>query len=297
MKHIINYVKNRIERNKNFICVITGPTGSGKSYSALSLGNAIAQELHTPFNTVGNVSFEAIEMVKKTELPQNGAPGTVFILEEVGAVGSGGSAFEWQAKVNRYFGTFMQTNRHKNQVLIYTCPDLSNLMASARKLIHMQIETKSINPASKQCRVKPYLCQVNQRTGKIYYKMIRVRVEKGKTKIPFQDIPMPPLEMVAEYEKMKENFTAQKRKDFIGLSEPKKLPLMIQTKEMLVLRTDILRKEGLTQAEIGKKLGLHSRTIRGYCALLKKRTKMAEIRHKHVNFLGDLGRVSKTAAI
>ena len=297
MKHIINYVKNRIERNKNFICVITGPTGSGKSYSALSLGNAIAQELHTPFNTVGNVSFEAIEMVKKTELPQNGAPGTVFILEEVGAVGSGGSAFEWQAKVNRYFGTFMQTNRHKNQVLIYTCPDLSNLMASARKLIHMQIETKSINPASKQCRVKPYLCQVNQRTGKIYYKMIRVRVEKGKTKVPFQDIPMPPLEMVAEYEKMKENFTAQKRKDFIGLSEPKKRKDIALTVEMLNLGILNLRNEGLSYQKIADKLNVHVNTVIYHINKLKKTKNITQKRRLKVNFLDKLLQTRQTASI
>ena len=41
---LTGYIKQRIKRNKNFLACITGPTGSGKTYSALRLAERLDSE-------------------------------------------------------------------------------------------------------------------------------------------------------------------------------------------------------------------------------------------------------------
>jgi len=75
---IIKYIKNRIKNNKNFLCTITGPTGSGKTWSALS----IASLLDSEFN-INRVIFRGRELMK---LINEGdlKPGSVIIWDEAG---------------------------------------------------------------------------------------------------------------------------------------------------------------------------------------------------------------------
>ncbi len=174
---LLGWIENRISKNKNVIIVINGATGSGKSWSALTLAYDISKKLGTNFIVKDNVGFNFTDLLKKTMLPHNTKAGTCFIFEEVGAVGGGASAREWQSRVNRFFFSFLQTTRHRNQILIFTCPHFSFLDAGARSLVHLQIIMQGINFKKNVTYTKPYVLQVNQRTGKIYFKMLRYKVD------------------------------------------------------------------------------------------------------------------------
>ena len=51
------WVNNRIDNNQNALIMITGGTGSGKSYSALRMAEEYASDRGTEFLVAGNVAF------------------------------------------------------------------------------------------------------------------------------------------------------------------------------------------------------------------------------------------------
>ncbi len=222
VKPLMIWIKGRIKSNKNVIIVINGGTGSGKTYSAISIAKQCAEELETNFSIEGNLEFNFAELLKKMQRPENLKPGTPFVFEEVGAFGGGASAREWQSQANKFFFSFMQTSRHRNQILIMTCPSFSFLELGARTLVHMQMETAGINFRRKIGYLKPYRIQVNKRTGKFYFKFLRVEHEGRKYKLTKIQCPCPPDSMLAPYEKLKGFYTDALNAEIIANQEKEK---------------------------------------------------------------------------
>ncbi len=224
---IINWTCIRIGKNKNAIILICGETGGGKTYAAIELGLECAEVWNSNFTMKDNVAFDFKSLLKKTKLPQNiNKPGTAYIFEEVGAVGSGASSRAWQTKLNKFFVTFMQTARHKNQILIMTTPVFGFLDRGVRVLCHMLMQTSHINFRTRQSYVIPYEGQVNAKTGKEYWKKLRYIKDGRKHRLDFQGIRHPPQDMVDEYEIMKTEFTKSLEKDILKgnkevISKPK----------------------------------------------------------------------------
>tara|TARA_Y100000310_G_scaffold270308_1_gene284072 strand:- start:85 stop:606 length:522 start_codon:yes stop_codon:yes gene_type:complete len=105
----------------------------------------------------------------------------------------------------------MQTTRHRNQVLIFTCPNFANLDAGARGLVHVNIITKGIDFKNNISYFSPYFLQVNTRTGKAYFKYMRFkeRDKSFKTKLKQIGLKLPTDEMIEEYEKIKTGYTTK----------------------------------------------------------------------------------------
>ncbi len=255
---LLAWMKKRIDTNKNIILVINGSTGSSKTYDALTLAYESSKLFGTNFTIGTNVDFEFINFIKKTRLPENSKPGTPFILEEVGAVGGGAAARDWQSKVNKLFFSFMQTTRHKNQILIFTCPQFSNLDAGARKLVHIQLTTSGINFKKRIAYVKPYLLQVNDRTEKIYFKYMRFKMDGKPTKLKMLGINHPPMHLVDEYEKIKTKFSEKLEKSILEEAKPKvELPrAKIDIDEVMYLK-----EKGYSNPEIAQKRGISLRWV------------------------------------
>lgn len=205
---IIGWIQGRIKKNKNVIIVINGATGSGKTYSGISIAQEAAKHLGTNFSAGQNIAFSFKDMLRNMQLEENAKPGTAFVFEEVGAFGGGASSREWQSKANKFFFSFLQTSRHRNQILIMTCPYFSFLDAGARALVHLQCDTAAIDYKKRLTYIKPRILQVNSRTGKIYFKYIRFSVNKKPYTLPVAGIPCPDSETLALYEKMKLNYTS-----------------------------------------------------------------------------------------
>jgi len=224
---ILSWTRKRILKSKNIIIIINGSTGSGKSWAAIAYAIAVARMFNTNFTVSDNIGFKFSDLLRKTQLPQNGKPGTPFIFEEVGAFGGGASARDWQSKANRFFFSFLQTTRHRQQVLIFTCPSFGYLDKGARELCHMQWSMAGIDFLKGMSYVRPFVLQVNAKTGKIYFKLIRYK-DKGvkgiRNRLTKYGLPKPPQAIIDAYEEMKHSFTSELNKKIIEADDESKKP-------------------------------------------------------------------------
>ena len=268
---LCSWIKWRIEKNKNAIIVINGGTGSGKTYAGITLAHKTAILFDTNFNAKDNISFNFSELLKKMQLPQNQKPGTCFVFEEVGALGGGASSREWQSKANRLFHTFMQTSRHRNQILILTCPNFAFLDKGSRELCHVQMTTQYIDYKKKACYLKPFVLQVNRTTGKIYFKYLRFKKNGLSYKLSLLEMEYPPEDIVKPYEVMKKKFTDQLNQSIIDSDEKDgkkqdgrstKPTSKLTTRE--VNKLERLINIGINPIDIAKIMGISRQSVFNY---------------------------------
>jgi len=197
----LKYILDRILKNKNCIIMVVGETGSGKSYSALRLAEALAEIQEIPFD-VDNVAFEAEEFLKllRKELPK----GSPIVFDECGVAFQ---ARTFMSFINRTLSYTLQTIRRKNHIIIMTVPDISFVDAQGRKLIHMMLITEKIIHSRKVARLRPYIISITYRTGKVYHIAPRVRIDGILTKIRKIDVHLPTIRLRHEYEKKKKKYT------------------------------------------------------------------------------------------
>ena len=262
------WFRKRIENNKNAIVTINGATGSGKTYCGLDQAVKGSIHLNTNFNIKDNVAFDFPTLLLKTRLPQNQQPETFYVFEEPGAVKSGASSREWQSQANRFFTSFLQTTRHKRQILILTCPMFSSLDILARSLTHVQIIMDYINFKSKQSYAIPYFLQVNSRTGKIYFKKLRYYENDKRHRLDYLISNLPPTDIIRDYEKEKQKYSDRLETMILESAE-------LQRRKDLKLKATLttaitpervleLHNKGMTTIEIAKLLCVSDRTIRRY---------------------------------
>lgn len=266
---IVKWIKRRILKNKNCIIIINGATGSGKTYAAIDLALQLSNDLETNFTIENNMAFHFSDLLLKTKLKGNDKPGTVFVFEEVGSTQSGSSSREWQSKGNIFFFSFMQTSRHKRQILIMTCPNFHYLEKGARELVHMQVSMVGMNQGAKESYGKPFILQVDPVRGKIYMKYLRFTFEGRKTAFKKMTFNLPPPDILETYENYKTKFTSGLEKMIIDKTRAKeKNKPKITSEDVLALR-----KTGLTQQQTAKKLSVSLRTVQNYEYRLKEAEK------------------------
>lgn len=250
----------RVKNNKNAIAVLNGQTGSGKSWAGLSLCEKGSKWNGTNFTIKENVAFDFKTLLKQTHLEKNSKPGTFFLFEEVGAFGSGSASREWQSQANKFFHSFLQTTRHRRQILIFTCPMFTNLEAGARALCHMQMIMKKIHYKDNKSQLVPYVIQINQRTGKMYFKLLRFHEPDVpyRQKLTSTFVEKPSEELIKEYEKVKLRFTTQLNKTIMEEMKPKKKV----SKGINVDAVCKLKEAGTKTKEIAEIFGVTRRYIR-----------------------------------
>jgi len=215
---LVKYIKDRVlNKNKNFLMLFVGSTGSGKSYASLRLA-----EMLDPTFDISNVSFKAKEfmnninnLIARSEQGEE-IKGKVLVWEEFGVEHN---AREFMTISNRVINYFFQTSRHLNLIVIMNVPLLSYIDSATRKLLHAIGEMQSINLRTKTSKAKIKMLQTNVITGKVYPKYLRYR--KGKKfyvskKINFN---LPSKELYEAYEKKKKEFTTQLNKEIMAKLE------------------------------------------------------------------------------
>lgn len=276
---ILSWTRKRILKSKNIIIMINGSTGSGKSWAALAYAIAVAKLFDTHFTVADNIGFKFSDLLRKTQLPDNGRPGTPFIFEEVGSFGGGASSRDWQSKANRFFFSFLQTTRHRQQILIFTCPSFGYLDKGARELCHMQWSMAGIDFNKQMSYVRPSVLQVNAKTGKIYFKLIRYKDKDTRGvrhRLTKYGLPKPPPGFIDEYEEMKHKFTSELNKKIIDAddkeNEPKKAENLYKPAKRPIdyHLVDQKLKQGLTSREIAYICRCSVRSIELYKKLDKK---------------------------
>lgn len=257
------------EPHHNFVANGIVVHNSGKTYTCISLAQDVAKANGSHFTIEDNLAFNFTDLLKKMEKPENRAPGTVFIFEEVGSVGGGASAREWQSKANKFFFSFMQTSRHRNQIVLMNCPNFSFLEYGARSLVHMQIEMERIDFNSKTAYGRPYIIQVNSRTGKFYFKYPRIVLNGRKSKLTKIKVHHPGMDIAKVYEAEKYKFTTALNKSMAGEEveqEHQKDRYHKVNNEKLI---EFIEK-GIKTTDIAKYFGVTDVTVRNYKRKLKE---------------------------
>jgi ABC-type dipeptide/oligopeptide/nickel transport system ATPase component len=200
---IVQRIKDRLlKQNKNVLIMIVGSTGSGKSYSAIKL----AQTINPNFDVKVHLVFSGRDFIK---LLNSGTlkRGDVICWDEAG-VGIG--ARNWSTDENKKAVEVLQTFRHLNLCVIFTCPDVRFVDINVRRLYHWLFETVSIDYKNNLCKLKPLTIQVNYRFGKEYYKYPRTRDRNGRIiKITSLEVSRIDKDTERKYEDMKNKFTEE----------------------------------------------------------------------------------------
>jgi len=258
---LVQYIRDRIEnKNKNFVMLFVGATGSGKSYSALKL----AESLDPTFN-IDRCCFKAKDfmdkvndLVKQSEEGET-IRGKVLLWDEFGVEHN---AREFMTISNRVINYFFQTSRHLNLIVIMTVPLLSFIDSSTRKLCHGVAEMSGINSARKTATVKVKMIQTNVMSGKEFAKYLRYKKD-GKSFVSKRlKFKLPSKELRELYEVKKKQFTTQLNKEIMGKlvaseeKEHKRVRPLTPTQEKV---TELLRNNGVEG--VAKLLSLNTGTV------------------------------------
>jgi ABC-type dipeptide/oligopeptide/nickel transport system ATPase component len=196
-----------IRKNQNNLVSVIGKTGSGKTWSAISICEIMSKMDGVPFN-VEHIVFSLralMDLINSGNLKR----GSKIIFDEPQV---SISAREFQSEANKVFNYLLSTFRHRNLTLFFCTPYESLLDKNTRRLFHVRIETLSINPNNKTCKLKPRFIEYSDFKSEAYRKQLIVcyKDEKGNTKnkkVFYWDVPKPSEKLIEEYEKKKLDFT------------------------------------------------------------------------------------------
>jgi len=211
----IRYIKQRIKNNKNFLGMVIGPTGSGKSLAAITILNL----LNKNFN-IDMVIFngrDLMRLINYGDYKNNGNEVIGFLWDEAGVDLSNRN---WQSTTNKVINYLLQTFRHRNFVLLFTAPYMDFIDSATRKLFHATFETCGINKAKQTVTIKAKQLQYNGDKKKFYYHYLKNSIKgEGSVKIKRWKIHRPFKELEDRYEKKKTNFTSKLNKEIEGTLE------------------------------------------------------------------------------
>ena len=164
-------IRNRItKRNKNWLCVIIGETGTGKSWS----GGRICELLDSNFipaiqkNGIrSRVAIGKSGVFMKMLNSQKWNKGSMCMYDEAGV---GASSRNWYKEANKAVNFVMQTFREMNLGVVFTVPDMSFIDKQIRKLLHFNLEAIDVHDKIQMVELKPKIMQNNRVMAKIYYK-------------------------------------------------------------------------------------------------------------------------------
>ena len=261
----ISYIRGRIRKKKNFLGMMTGPPGSGKSLGCCSIGEQI-----DPNFSIKQVVTSARQLL---QLINDGAvkPGSCIVWEEAGI---SQSSREWQSVSNKIINFLLQTFRHKRLILILNVPYIDFIDANSRKLFCAQFETVSIDYAKRTLKVKPLLMQYNPRIKKFYNKFLRIKTPRGVFPLKAWNIPAPSPQLIKDYEVLKENFTSALNKDILSQldeMEKKKSKDYRQPLTPLQERAMILQAKYNDTEKVAQDMGCVARNVRNHLQLARRK--------------------------
>jgi len=239
----IDGINDRIyKQNKNWMCVVVGETGSGKSYCAMRIG-----EILDPEFSIKRVCFtpkEFMDVLNSGELKK----GSAIILDEAGI---SLSSREWFTVSNKLMNYILQSFRHRNLFCLFTVPSLSFIDSQSRVLFHHLIEPVKIIRSKNMVKCKIKEIQVNPQSGKSYYKRPRASNNVVLNRI---NISKPSLSLINDYELKKTRFTKEMGKDIQNTLNTLKIKQQRPiTNDVLVDKLKgIMKEKGMNTISVAK---------------------------------------------
>lgn len=210
---MVEYVRDRTRKNKNFLCVWVGETGSAKTYSSLSFAHTL-----DPRFTADDVVFtvqDFFNLLAKYQKLYSINPrlvrGRVIIFDEAGV---GVNNRQWASFANKAITAVMQSFRYMNLIVIFTTPDMTFIDKAARKLIHGYFETikNGIDYKRKIAYSKYFTFIRNLYKGDEFPMYLRIKDKdtntmKRLTKVGFR---LPPEWLIDSYEEKRHMWASAK---------------------------------------------------------------------------------------
>lgn len=265
------WVDSRFKHNKNVLGANLGPTGSGKSYRDLRMAELWYEyNFNEKFPSV-NICFGIANVMGLLASGQL-RKGEVIIFEEAGAnLGSR----DWSNKISKMFNYVLQSFRSMNVGIFFNLPYLSMLDSQARHLLHYSFESAGIDFKTGMNTCKPFFHQVNQGTGKIYKKYLRVVAGKSSVRMKRMTFSRPSQYLIDAYEEKKRQYLAQMTAGFSKqLGNAVEDNKLVTQRPLLSLRqreTYNLLIDGLTQSDIARKLKISNKYVSDIVKSIKKK--------------------------
>ena len=243
---------------------------SGKSYLDLRKAELQHRRRFNEEFPIKNCCFSVAELMERISSGEL-RTGEILIMEEAGVnIGSG----DWQNKIVKMFNYVLQSFRSMNVGIFLNLPVLMMMSKQARQLTHMHMETMGIDFKKGLCKVKPLCHQLNQHTGKSYWKYMRVK--KGESIVTVQRMAfgMASDKLVKEYEAKKgkfliditNEFTQQLRK--LERDKTDKLARHELSDDQKIMLE--MHLEGKLQKEIAERVNLTQGTVASALKRIKK---------------------------
>ena len=239
---------------------------------------------------IGNVAFSLGALIKKiNELQVNNKlrKGETFVLEETGA---NFGNLDFQKKLSKMFSYILQSFRSMNLILLMNVPIFTMINKSARQLVHFQMNTKSIDYETKTCKVSCKMHQINEQSGKSYWKYPRARINGKMRTIERFTFPKPSERLIQLYEKEKLKFVTDLTQEFIEeahkIEYEKELKMSRNELTEIEQRVFELSKQGLTLTAIAQIMGCSIANIHQTTQRIKKKGFKIEKTQEKVTFQG-----------
>ena len=213
------------KHNKNWIVVVSGDLGSGKSMLSLELAHGTAQWLSflkggqpVDYFSMDNVSIIDPDTIHETlsNLKQWG----IYIFDDTGP---GYDARNSQSNNNKDINYCLQTCRVNNNLLIISTPHLAMVDVTVRRLSHVLIELTSSHHDEGISVAKVFNIIRDIRQNKVFYKY----GTKLNLQIPRYVSHLPPVDLVKIYDKRRLEETqtiARRHSERLDKEEKKALP-------------------------------------------------------------------------
>ncbi len=205
----IRFLHYRIfSKNQNNLIIFVGKTGSGKTYSAISVSEKLSKRSKVHFG-IENIVFSLKELLSLINSNKLRKGSTILFDEPQISI----SNREFQSKANKLFNYLISTFRHKNFNVLFCTPYENLLDKSTRKLFHAKFVMEKIDIKKKLTIIRPFLLQYNSGKDKFYEKYLRVkRKPEGMSvylmkPLKLWSLPKPDEELIKLYEKKKKAFT------------------------------------------------------------------------------------------
>lgn len=190
MQKMIEDIRKRLfERDENYIILITGKSGSGKSSASLLLAMLI-----DPKFTVDRVCFDALGFIRMVN--QNLPRGSVIIWDESGV---DLDCHEWWKKETIKLGKVLQTFRYQNLCVIFTVPYDTMMNLNARKLAHTMVVMKKKNTKKMVTSAKWYDMSFNVLEHRMDYKLPVLEIDDEDYKVEYIEFEMPQPDLWRQY--------------------------------------------------------------------------------------------------
>jgi hypothetical protein len=213
-----NINRKVLKENNNFMAAILGPTGSGKSFCGLKLGENL-----DPNFDISRVVFSAQEFYKLVnERAKGNIPAASCILFDEAAIDmSNDLHYTNESVVN--MKKILQTFRLYRLICLFTFPvSLGFLNKSVRPMFDAYLDGRGVYPKKGYSVFVPHWVQTNTVSGKVYRHSPTGEDEDGKEFVMSHlKVGLPSKDLIKAYEKKKDVFAKKLLRDAVAFETNK----------------------------------------------------------------------------